>query len=76
MTTVTEDLKEQLSTLPRESREELVAFLLETLEDGFHPSVEKEWLEELDRREEEMASGKVVGVPWEQVIEKLAKNYQ
>ena len=75
MTTVTEDLKEQLSTLPRESREELVAFLLETLEDGFHPSVEKEWLEELDRREEEMASGKVVGVPFEEMMRKLEEKY-
>ena len=47
--------------------------LVEMLQASLPPRSElsKEWLEEIERRSEEIRSGKVQGIPWEEVKEKV-----
>jgi putative addiction module component (TIGR02574 family) len=66
MTAAVEQLKVQLSGLSEPERAELAHFLITSLEpdDGEDPEVvEAAWRAEVQRRFEEMRSGKVVGIP-------------
>jgi putative addiction module component (TIGR02574 family) len=70
MTPTVDNLKQQLSSLSQEERAELATFLLESL-DPPDTGAEAAWLEELERRMEEMESGKEAGIPSEQVFARL-----
>ncbi len=74
MTPTLQDLKDASSGLPALERAELAHFLLRSLEpeeDGWAAA----WQEELARRFEEIRSGQVVGVPAEEVINRLRERY-
>ncbi len=72
-------LVEKVLALPKEARERLAHQLLESL----HPPEEKIsrkewnrlWKTELERRLEEMESGKVKGIPAEKVMAELRAKY-
>jgi len=71
-TDVSELLKKALA-LPPEARAALAGSLLESLEE--HPAeegVEEAWAEEIKRRIEEIDSGKVQMIPFEEVRRRLA----
>jgi putative addiction module component (TIGR02574 family) len=70
-----ESLKDQLAQLPENQRAELAQFLLHTL--NGHDDIEDEeaWIAEMDRRAEEIKSGKDVCEPVEKVIAELRKKY-
>jgi len=63
MSPATEQLKSTLSSLPEEERAELVHFLIQTLETGFDADIEQAWAAELDRRMDDIDSGREIGIP-------------
>jgi putative addiction module component (TIGR02574 family) len=69
-----QDLKDASSGLPAPQRAELAHFLLQSLdpeEDGWTLA----WRNELALRLHEMRSGQVVGVPAEEVLNRLRERY-
>ena len=63
-----ESLKSEALKLSEDSRAQLAAFLLESLEPPGEPKSEQWWLEEAVRRDQELASGAVEGLAWEDVL--------
>lgn len=63
-------LKSEVLKLPEGSRAHLAAFLLESLDPPGLPRSEQGWLEEADRRDQELAAGAVEGRPWDDVLAK------
>jgi putative addiction module component (TIGR02574 family) len=76
-----EQIKMQLLALPGEDRADLALFLLRSLElDGEGEEVEepewdRAWGAEATRRMCEMESGKVAGIPAEDVLARLREKY-
>lgn len=62
---VSELLKKALA-LPPEARAALAGSLLDSLDDTVDPGAEEAWSQEIARRIEELDSGKVKPVPWEE----------
>jgi putative addiction module component (TIGR02574 family) len=62
---VSELLKKALA-LPPEARAALAGSLLDSLDETLDASAEEEWNKEIARRIEEMDSGKVKPIPWEE----------
>jgi len=67
------ELLKQALTLPDEDRAELAASLIDSLDTTVDENVEAAWQEEIARRLDEMESGKVKGIPWEEVRRKAHK---
>ena len=57
MATEFERLKEDLLTLPQESRASLASALIESLDEGVDADVELAWIEEARRRDAEIRAG-------------------
>jgi putative addiction module component (TIGR02574 family) len=68
---VTELLKKALA-LPPEARAALAGSLLESLDDTVDVSAEQEWNEEIARRIQELDSGMVKPIPWDEARRKLS----
>ncbi len=68
-----EQIKSQLLTLTQTERADLAYFLLQSLdgEEESEEEVEVAWAAELSRRAEEIKSGKVAGIPAEEVHARL-----
>lgn len=75
MTEITEKLKSQLSQLSTRERAELAHFLIHSLDEGADPDAEAAWDAELDRRMQEIKSGKAFGEPAEEVFAQLREKY-
>lgn len=58
--------------LPLADRERLVSRLIETLQESSEPEFTDEQLDVVGRRREEMASGKVAGIPLDEAL-RMAK---
>ena len=52
-------------------RATLAGLLIESLEGPVDPDVEKAWAAEIERRWQEIESGKVKTIPWEEVKARL-----
>ena len=74
MTLTLEELKDAAANLPSPQRADLAHFLLQSLEPEESGWAES-WRSELDRRMEEMNSGKVTGIPAEEVMARLRERY-
>jgi putative addiction module component (TIGR02574 family) len=75
MTTTLEQLKTTLSALPASDRAELADYLLQSLE-GDESGIRAEWLALAESRIADYESGRVVGIPAEQVLGKLLEPKQ
>ena len=71
MTNEVVELFKLASDLPDSDRAILAGLLIESLESGHEKDVESLWPGEIERRLQELESGKVKTVPWEQVRSKL-----
>ncbi len=71
MPTQMEKLAIELLGLPASSRALLAEQLLASLDEAQTPEVSRKWLDLAKRRAEEMASGKVQGIPAEEVFREL-----
>lgn len=70
MNTVTE-LFRQAAQLSEEDRATLVGLLIDSLESEYDTGVDEAWAAEIERRLEELKSGRAKGIPWEAVRAKL-----
>lgn len=66
-----DELKREALRLDAATRAELARDLLVSLDDLSEAEVERLWLEEAVRRDEEMASGKVTPIPMDEVFAEL-----
>jgi putative addiction module component (TIGR02574 family) len=57
-----DEIEDEALRLPVESRAELVESLLASFS-GSDPEVQREWLEEAERRRRELVDGRVEGIP-------------
>lgn len=64
------ELESQALKLPRKERARLAERLISSLDQDFDPDAEKLWLEEAERRLDELQSGKAVGIPATEVFAK------
>ena len=68
------DLKQvfrELFGLPEDQRALLAGLLIESLDPGQDPDAEKLWLKVAERRWQEIESGAVKTIPWEEVKAKV-----
>jgi putative addiction module component (TIGR02574 family) len=75
MSTVSKDLSELLKTafaLPTEARAALAGSLLDSLEDLHDEGAEEAWESEIARRLQELRTGSVRTVPWNEVRRRLS----
>ena len=68
---VSELLKKALA-LPPEARAALAGSLLESLDDTVDEAAEEEWNKEIARRIQELDSGKVKPIPWEEARRQIS----
>jgi putative addiction module component (TIGR02574 family) len=71
----TDQLKSDLRELDSQDRVELIRYLIDSLHDDGELRVDPVWEAELDRRVEEMGSGKVPGIPAHEVIAEIREKY-
>jgi putative addiction module component (TIGR02574 family) len=62
-----DEIEDEALRLPAESRAELVESLLASFS-GADADVQREWLEEAERRRRELVEGRVEGVPAEEAF--------
>jgi putative addiction module component (TIGR02574 family) len=76
MNTATDRIKLELAALSTAEKAELATFLLEALDqEEADEDVEGAWDAELARREKEIDSGVVTGIPADQVFTELREKY-
>jgi putative addiction module component (TIGR02574 family) len=68
-------LKDELLRLSEEDRAELMGVLRESLEDEEDEGYHEAWEAELNRRSDEIQSGKAIGRPASEVFDELRKRY-
>ena len=71
MSNVVAEIEEKIRSLSPEAKTELVRSLIAELDGPADRDVELAWLEEAQRRYREVSTGKVTGVPGEQVFKNL-----
>jgi len=71
----TDKLKSQLSQLSTMERAELAHFLIRSLDEEADEESESAWDAELERRMEEIRSGKAFGEPADKVFSQLREKY-
>lgn len=74
MATLAEELYQKALDLDEKERAALAARLIESLDTEIEEGVEAAWLVEIERRMEELDSGKVRSIPWEEVRARLFRN--
>jgi putative addiction module component (TIGR02574 family) len=75
MTDVAIRLKDELLRLPETDRAALAHILLDSLDEQTDADAEAAWEAELNRRSEEIHSGKAEGRPASEVFEELRQRY-
>ena len=70
MTHEAEELLRKALSLPDSERAELAGSLIASLEADIDPDVDAAWQKEVARRRDEICSGSVTTIPWEQVKRK------
>ncbi len=73
MTHEARDLLQKALALPENERAELAGNLLSSLDTVVDEDVDANWQQEVARRLEEVQSGKVETIPWEEVQQKGRK---
>ncbi len=76
MTDVALRLKDQLLQLSDEDRVELARILWDSVDEGLDGEAAAAWEAELDRRFEDIESGKAIGEPAHQVIAELREKHK
>jgi putative addiction module component (TIGR02574 family) len=68
-----DELTKRIRALPARERVELVRALIDDLDPGKDPDVEKLWLEEADRRDAQYLRGEVEAIPGDEVMAEARK---
>ncbi len=72
MTQEAEDLLKKALTLPAKDRATLAGSLIDSLDEVDEMSEQEAWNDEIARRIEELDSGKVKTVPWDEVRRRIS----
>jgi len=72
MTQEVAELLQRALALPAEARAALAGSLLESIDGTVDASAEEEWNKEIARRIEELDSGKVKPIPWEEARRQIS----
>jgi putative addiction module component (TIGR02574 family) len=64
------ELLKQALTLSDKERAELASSLIDSLDPTVDPDAEAEWQEEISRRLEDVETGRVKTIPWDEVRRK------
>jgi putative addiction module component (TIGR02574 family) len=72
MTQEVAELLQKALALPPEARAALAGSLLESIDGTVDASAEEEWNKEIARRIEELDSGKVKPIPWEEARRQIS----
>jgi hypothetical protein len=75
MAKVVAELEEDIRALPDADKERLLRVLLEELDGPPDPDADRLWLEEIARRDREIAEGRVETIPAEQVFAELKARF-
>jgi putative addiction module component (TIGR02574 family) len=70
MANASRSLESKALKLPAPERARLAERLIASLDPDVDPDAEERWIEEAERRLQELESGRVSGVPANQVVEK------
>lgn len=73
MTPPLRQVEELALTLPAAEREELATRLLRSLDDAPLSEVDEAWVQEAERRFQDLVAGKVKGIPGHQVISDIRR---
>jgi len=68
-----DDLTKRIRALPTRERVDLVRVLIDDLDPGKDPDVEKLWLEEAERRYAQYLRGEVEAIPGDEVMAEARK---
>ena len=71
MAKLAEELYQKALDLDERERADLVARLIESLDTEVEKGVETAWLAEVERRMEDLDSGKAQSIPWEEIRARL-----
>ena len=71
MAKLAEELYQKALDLDERERADLVARLIESLDTEVEKGVEAAWLAEVERRMEDLDSGKAQSIPWEEIRARL-----
>lgn len=71
MTSQSAKLLEDALSLPESDRADLAAQLIDSLDPGSDPDAEAAWAEEIKRRIDEIDSGTVKPIPWDEARPKM-----
>lgn len=71
-----EEVKSQLEGLSKEERADLAYFLLQTLEPEEEEGASAAWDAEINRRVDEIRSGRATGKPADQVFTEVRERYR
>ena len=71
MTALVEELAAKARELPMDDREELIARISQSVDE----EVDAAWLKEAERRADELLTGKVKAISWEEVREQLRQKF-
>ena len=74
MAKLAEEIYKKALDLDDRERAALVARLIESLDTETEKGVEAAWLAEVERRMEELDSGKAQSIPWEEVRARLFRD--
>ncbi len=75
MSAMAEQLRGKLAALSEADRAELALFLIHSLDQGTDSDAEAAWDTELQKREEEIRSGRAVGEPAKKVFSELREKH-
>lgn len=73
MAVLLEKIEREAKELPREERERLVADLIAGLEDAPLSEIDQAWIEEAERRYDDLTSGRVKGIPAQEAIDGIRR---
>ena len=76
MATVSDQVMDEVLSLPAEARISLVDKLLASLNLPTKPEIDREWAEEAERRVAQMDRGEVELIPGEEVFAKLRQKHR
>jgi putative addiction module component (TIGR02574 family) len=76
MSLTLDEIHAEALNLPEESRAELVERLMLTLVESPDPEVEQAWLQEAERRRQQLLDGSVQGIPAEVVFARLSAKHR
>lgn len=71
MSRTLEQIADEVLRLPEESRARLMERLLSSFEEQDDEGIARAWVEEAERRDDEMSSGSEKGLPAQEVFSKL-----